>query len=187
MSGLDIASNRASRKYTRSELLQRVLWGMLKGFFHCSPRLMYGWRRLLLRSLGAKVGRAVHIHPSVRIFLPSLLDIGDETAVDQDVRLYNLGPMKIGCQTTISKGAHLCGGSHDDQNPTLPLIRTAISIGDSVWVCADAFIGPGVKVGDGAVVAARSVCVRDVPAWQVVAGNPARVIRARTLLAVTSG
>lgn len=181
MSRLDIASNRAVAKYSNRELLERVLWGMLKPLFHCSPRLLYSWRRLLLRALGARVGRAVQIHPSVRIFLPSLLDIGDESALDQDVRLYNLGPMKIGCQTTVSQGAHLCGGSHDDQDPTLPLIRAAITIGDCAWICADSFVGPNITIGEGAVVAARAVCVRDVAPWQVVAGNPARMIRERTL------
>lgn len=181
MNYLDIASNRGVQKYSRQELLERVLWGAFKPFFHFSPRLLYGWRRLLLRVFGAQVGHAVQIHPSVRIFLPSLLSIGNETAIDQDVRLYNLGPMKIGRQATISQGAHLCGGSHDDQDPTLPLIRSAITINDCVWVCADAFIGPGVTVGEGAVVAARAVCIRDVPSWQVVAGNPARPIRTRVI------
>ena len=181
MSKLDIANNRATSKYSRRELVERVLWGAVKPLFHCSPRLLHGWRRLLLRALGARIGHAVQIHPSVRIFLPSLLDIGNESALDQDVRLYNLGPMKIGSQTTISQGAHLCGGSHDDQDPTLPLIRATITIGDCAWVCADAFIGPNVSIGEGAVVAARAVCVRDAAPWQVVAGNPARMIRERTL------
>lgn len=178
---LDIAGNRAASKYSRSELLQRVLWGLLKPLFHLSPRLCHGWRRVLLRLLGADIGRAVQLHPSVRIFLPGLLSIGDEAAVSEDVRLYNLGPLTIGAQATISQGAHLCGGTHDDADPALPLIRTPIRIGDAAWVCADAFVGPGVTVGEGAIVAARAVCVRDVPAWQVVAGSPARVIRSRTV------
>lgn len=181
MSHLDIAGNRSARKYSRRELFERVIWGTLQPLFHYSPRLLYGWRRFLLRTLGARVGRATRIHPSVCIFLPSLLDIGDESTVGQDVRLYNLGPMKIGCQTTVSQGAHLCGGSHNDQDPALPLIRAAITVGDCAWICADAFIGPGVTVGEGAVVAARAVCVRNVPPWQVVAGNPARTIRTRVL------
>lgn len=181
MSHLDIVGNRSARKYSRRELLERVIWGALKPLFHCSPRLLYGWRRWLLRILGAQVGRAARIHPSVRIFLPRLLEIGDESTVGEDVRLYNLGRMKIGRQATVSQGAHLCGGSHDDQDPALPLIRATITIGDCAWVCADAFIGPGVTVGEGALVAARAVCVRSVPPWQVVAGNPARTIRIRTL------
>ena len=178
---LDIVGNRAASKYSRRELIERVLWGLLQPLFRCSPRLLYGWRRTLLRAMGARIGRAVQIHPRVHIFLPSLLSIGDEAAVAEDVRLYNLGQLIIGAQATVSQGAHLCGGSHDDADPKLPLIRAAITIGDAAWVCADAFIGPGVTVGEGAVVAARAVCLRDVAAWQVVAGSPARRIRSREL------
>ncbi len=180
---LDIAGNRAASKYSRRELGERLLWALLQPLFRCSPRLLYGWRRVLLRLLGARIGRAVQIHPRVRIFLPSLLSIGDEAAVAEDVRLYNLGPLVIGAQATVSQGAHLCGGSHDDADPALSLIRAAINIGDAAWICADAFVGPGVTIGEGAVVAARAVCLRDVPPWQVVAGVPARQIRERRLRA----
>ena len=63
----------------------------------------------------------------------------------------------------------------------MPLIKSPISIGDEVWICADAFVGPGVHVGDGAVVGARAVVVKDVAAWNVVAGNPARFLHVRSI------
>jgi len=178
---IDIAGNRQARKYSRSELLQRVLWAFAKPLFRYSPRPLYGWRNLLLRGFGARLGRQVRIYPSVEIFLPSLLVIGDEVTIGARAQLYNLGLMTIGAQVTVSQGAHLCGGSHDDTDPSLPLIRAAITLEAGCWVCADAFVGPGVTVGAGSVVAARAVCVRDVPAWTVVAGSPARWIRQRRL------
>lgn len=178
---LDMAGNRAAQRYTRSELLQRVLWALVQPLFRFSPRHLYGWRNTLLRLFGARVGQRVRIYPGAAIFLPSLLTVGDEVTVGDQTRLYNLGPLVIGDQVTVSQGAHLCGGSHDDRDPRLPLIRAPITLGPACWICADAFVGPGVSVGDGAVVGARAVAVRDVPAWTVVAGNPARVIRARTL------
>ena len=52
-------------------------------------------------------------------------------------------------------------------------------VGNDVWLGYDALIMPGVRIGDGAVVAARSVVTRDVPAYAVVGGNPANVIRTR--------
>ncbi len=52
-------------------------------------------------------------------------------------------------------------------------------IGNDVWLGYDVLVMPGVKIGDGAIVAARSVVVTDVPAYSVVGGNPARIIKKR--------
>lgn len=178
---LDIDANRRAARYTRSELLQRLLWAAAQPLFRFSPRLLYSWRNNLLRLFGARIGRGVRIYPTVRIFLPRLLTVGDEATIGDDVRLYNLGPMHIGAEATVSQGAHLCGGTHDDRDPAFRLIRASIRIETAAWVCADAFVGPGVTVGEGAVVGARAVATRSVEPWQVVAGNPARFIRPRRL------
>ena len=63
----------------------------------------------------------------------------------------------------------------------MPLVIRPITIGKSAWVCAEAFIGPGVTVGEGAVVGARSCVVSDVAPWNVVGGNPAKFLKVRTL------
>jgi putative colanic acid biosynthesis acetyltransferase WcaF len=126
-----------------------------------------------LRLFGAEVGNNVHIDSSAKIFIPWNLKIGDWTSVGFEVLLYNLGPLTIGERVTISQRAHLCGGSHDYRSSTMDLIKAPIRIGNGAWVCADAFIGPGVKVGRSAVVGARAVVVKDVADGVVVAGNPA--------------
>lgn len=178
---LDIAGNRGSTKYSRREQVERVLWALCSPLFRLSPRHLYGWRNLLLRVFGARIGRRVQVYPSARIFLPSLLAIGDDTTIGPEARLYNLGPLRIGARVTVSQSAHLCGGTHDDSDPAFRLIRAAITLGDDCWICADAFVGPTVTIGEGAVLGARAVAMRDVPAWQVHAGNPARYIRDRRL------
>jgi Acetyltransferase (isoleucine patch superfamily) len=147
--------------------------------FRFSPRVLWGWRRFLLRCFGAKVGRQVQIHPSVRVFIPWNLEIGDWSSVGFDALLYNLGPMKLGEKVTISQRAHLCGGSHDFRDPTMPLLKLPVTIGDETWICADAFVGPGVEVGLRGVVGARAVVVKDVEDGTIVAGNPAEVIGRR--------
>jgi putative colanic acid biosynthesis acetyltransferase WcaF len=130
---------------------------------------------------GAEVGRHVHVYPSVRVFAPWALRIGDYSAIGDEAILYNLGPIHIGCSVTVSQRAHLCAGTHDYSRADLPLLKPSIIVDDQVWICADAFVGPGVRVGHGAVVGACTVVIRDVPAWTVVVGNPAREIKKRVL------
>ena len=146
-----------------------------------TPRIAFPLRASLLRLFGARIGKRVHIYPSVRITLPSHLVVEDDSTIGDHAEIYNLGKISIGSRTTISQRAHLCAGTHDYTDPCMPLLKTGITIGDDVWICADAFIGPGVKVGTGAIVGARAVAVRCVPAWKIVAGNPAKVINDRVL------
>lgn len=133
----------------------------------------------MLRCFGAKVGRHVQIHPSAKVFIPWNLEIGDWSSVGFDALLYNLGPMKIGEKVTVSQRTHLCGGSHDFRDPAMTLLKLPVTIGDETWICADAFVGPGVRIGARTVVGARSVLVKDVPAASIVAGNPAKILGSR--------
>ncbi len=176
---LDISANRKSRKYSPRELAGRVLWGFGECLFHYSPRILFGWRRFILTSFGAEIGQQVHCHNSVKISLPWNLKIGSWSAIGERAVIYNLGEISIGERVTISQGAHLCAGSHDDSDPAFALLKPPIVIEDDAWICADAFVGPGVTIGRGAVVGARAVVTSDVPEWKVVAGNPARVVRDR--------
>jgi putative colanic acid biosynthesis acetyltransferase WcaF len=173
-SGFDIEANRSARKWSQAELLGRVLWAFALPLFSCSPKLFWGWRRLLLRLFRAKIGNGVRIFPSVRIMIPGNLTIEDNATIGDRVILYALGPLRIGKRAIVSQGAHLCGGTHDHRCADFPLVKSSITIGEAVWVCADAFIGPDVMVGDHAVVGARSVVMKDVVAKTIVAGNPAR-------------
>ena len=118
-------------------------------------------------------------HRTVRIAIPWNLSIEDEAAIGDCVQIYNLGQVSIGAQATISQGAHLCAGTHDHRRPDLPLVKCTITIGRGAWICADAFVGPNVSVGDFAILGARAVVVRDVAPGVVVAGNPARIVGRR--------
>lgn len=181
MMDIDVAANRRVKKYGNQELLWRIAWGVGAVVFRLSPRWLYGFRRWLLRRFGATVGMHVHIYPTVKIQYPWLLEIGDYAAIGDGVRIYNLGPLRIGKRATISQMAHLCGGSHDYESPEMKLLRLPITIQEDSWVCADAFVGPGVTIGRGAVVGARAVVAKDVGPWSIVVGNPARQIGERKL------
>ena len=174
---IDASAHRQNRNYSKKVLAARVLWSALKPLFRFSPRHFYGWRNTLLRLMGARLGKHVRIYPSVHVFYPWCLEVADNVTIGWQVELYSLGRITIGEGALISQRAHLCAGSHDYLQPHLPLLRPPITIEAGAWICADAFIGPGVTVGAGAIVAARAVAVKDVPPNTLVGGNPARVIR----------
>jgi putative colanic acid biosynthesis acetyltransferase WcaF len=180
---LDIQANRATNKYSRSEMIRRILWAFGRWLFLLSPRPCFGWRRFVLRCFGARIGAQVNTYPSTRVYFPWNLTVGDWSAIGEDVLIYNLGLVTMGEKVTISHRAHLCAGTHDYTQPDLPLLKPTIEIKNQAWVCADAFVGPGVVVGEGAVVGARAVAMKNVEPWKVVAGNPAREIKKRTLKA----
>ncbi|MDD2798966.1 MAG: putative colanic acid biosynthesis acetyltransferase [Bacteroidales bacterium] len=167
-----------SRYYSKKEILLRIIWGVVQPtLFRLSPRLFYSWRNFLLRLMGAKIGKGVQIFPSVDITFPWLLEVGDKSVIAWNVKVYNLGMIKIGKQTIISQNAHLCGGTHDITHPGFVLKRTGLTIGNKVWIAADAFIGPNVTVGDNSIVAARAVVIKDVDSQSMVGGNPAKLIK----------
>ncbi len=179
--GLDVRQNRSARKYTRREMALRVLWLPGQYLLRWSPRPLFGWRRAVLRAFGATVGQHAHVHNSTRIAMPWNLTLGDWAAVGEDVLVYNLGRVTIGERATVSHRAHLCAGTHDYRDPSLPLLKPPVTVGAQAWVCAEAFVGPGVTVGEGAVVGAAAVAMRDVEPWTVVSGNPARHVKDRVL------
>ena len=176
-----IDQNRSAVKYSPWEQVRRVLWMAGGLVFRLSPRPCFGLRRGLLRLFGASVGREVHVYPSTHIYFPWNLQIGDWSAIGEWALIYNLGMVKIGERATLSQRVHVCAGTHDYRDPAMPLLKPPVSIQNSAWICADAFIGPGVTVHEGAVVGACSVVVKDVSAWTVVAGNPARFLKGREM------
>lgn len=175
----DIEKNRRASKYSKRELLQRLCWGWGAWVFRLTPQPLFGVRSWLLRRYGGQVGRSVRISNTAKIQYPWLLKIGDYSAMGDHAIAYNLGQLTIGCRVTISQYAHLCGGTHDHRSAGFELIRSPIEIDDDAWIAADAFVGPNVKVGVGAIVGARAVVVRDVAPWSIVAGNPACLVGKR--------
>lgn len=178
--GIDVASNRAAVKYGRSEMLLRVLWGAFgRPLFRFVPRPFFSLRAAILRLFGASVGKNVHVYPSACVYMPWNLAIGDWSSIGERAYLYNLGPIAIGAGVTVSYRAHLCAGTHDFRQADFPLLKPPVNIRDGAWICTDAFVGPGVTVGEGAIVGARAVVVKDVPPRAIVAGNPAGILRFR--------
>ncbi|RZJ93179.1 MAG: putative colanic acid biosynthesis acetyltransferase [Hymenobacter sp.] len=161
--------------------LGRLAWGVTSAvLFRLSPRPLHGWRSFLLRCFGAKVGAGVHVYPGANIWAPWNLELADECAIASGVTLYSQGKITVGYRAVVSQGAHLVTGTHDYNTPGFILITKPIRIGAHAWVAAEAFIHPGVTVGAGCVIGARSVVTRDMPEWTVCAGHPCLALKPRT-------
>jgi len=168
--------------HSTSNKIGRVIWSVVwLSLFRPSPRIFFGWRRFLLRIFGANIGKNARISPSVKVWAPWNLTVGDESAIAHHVDCYRVDRLTIGSQTTVSQYAILCTASHDISSPNMQLTSSAIVLEDQSWVSAGAFIGPGVMVCEGAVVGAMSVVTKDIEAWTVHAGNPARMIKQRRI------
>src|SRR5688572_8722455 len=110
---VDIAANQAMQKYSRSEQLRRVLWSCGRWLMILSPRPCFGWRRMVLRLFGAKVGPHVVVYPSTHLYMPWNVEIEDWVAIGEDVFIYSLGKVRIGRNAALAYRSHVCGGSHD--------------------------------------------------------------------------
>jgi colanic acid biosynthesis glycosyl transferase WcaI len=160
--------------------LLRLVWGLVwGGLGRWTPVPLHGWRRLLLRAFGATIDSSALVYPGVQIWYPPNLTMGFHSCLGPDVNCYCMDRVVIGRDAVVSQGAHLCAGSHDIDSPDFALITRPIIVGERAWIAAEAFVGPGVDVGEGAVLGARAVAMRSLAAWTVYAGNPARAIRTR--------
>jgi putative colanic acid biosynthesis acetyltransferase WcaF len=169
---------------TLSNKVARVLWGLVwNTLYRFSPKILHPWRCFLLRCFGARVGSGAHPCPKARIWAPWNLIMEEHSCLADDVDCYCVAPVTIGAWATVSQYSYLCAASHDFRDPDLPLVTAPIVIEAQAWIAADVFVGPGVKVGEGSVVAARSTVVQDVEAWSVVAGSPPRKIGERPRVA----
>lgn len=156
-----------------------ALWILVDALFVSSwlPGSIH--RRWILRAFGASVGRGVIIKPRVRIKLPWRLVVGDNAWIGEGVWIDNLDIVTIGADACLSQGAYLCTGNHDWSRPAFDLRVRPIVISAGAWVAAKSVVGPGVTVGEGAVLVLGGVAMADLAPWSVNKGNPAGRIGTR--------
>lgn len=165
-------SNRAIR------VVWSAAWFLLARW---TPPFLHPWRALILRSFGARLGRNCRVHASAQIWLPANLTLGNNVLIGPGAIIYDQGQIRIASDCVISQRAHLCASSHDVDDPHFQLMLRPISIGESCWVAAEAFVGPGVTMAEGSVIAARGALFEDAAAWTIYRGNPALPLRKRAL------
>lgn len=156
------------------------LWWLVQAtLFRWSPQFAYGFRNRLLRLFGAQVGRRVLIRPTATVTYPWKVKIGDYAWIGDHAVLYSLGDIEIGAHAVVSQACYLCAGDHDYTQADFPIRGRKIAIQDQAWLAADVFVAPGITIGKGAVVGARSSVFHDMPAGMVCLGSPARPVKPR--------
>lgn len=164
--------------------LLRAIWiAVWTGFAAWTPSAFFAWRRFLLRCFGAQVAVTSRVYPGCRIWHPANLKMGEFACLGPRVRCYNIAIVELRAYALVSQGAHLCTGTHDIDDPAFQLKARPITIGENAWVAAESFVGPGVNIGDGAVLGARGVAFVHLEPWVVYSGNPARQLRSRRPIA----
>ena len=169
----------------RSELslknkLGRLVWGIVWCIlFRPSPRPFFKWRRFLLNLFGAKLARTAAVYSSAKIWAPWNLKMGERSVLGDYVDCYSVDRITLEADVTVSQYAFLCSASHDIESPNRDLVHQPIRLERGSWIFAGAFVGMGVTIGEGAVVAARSLVVKSVEPYAVVGGNPAKFIKTR--------
>lgn len=191
MSNLELATGRRNiddPAFTLQNRVKRGLWWLVwMTLARWTPPPLHRWRVFLLNLCGARVAASAHVYSSVQIWAPWNLEIAPFGSLGRNVQCYNLDRIAIGYKAVVSQGAHLCAGTHDYRDPLFPLIAKAISVGARAWICAGAFVGPGVTVGDGAILGAMGVTLHDLEAWTIYTGNPAVRRRARDRILEENG
>lgn len=164
----------------KSKLYVQLWWLVQAIFISLSPQVFYGWRRFWLRMFGASIGKKVLVRPSVKITYPWKVSIGDHSWIGDDVVLYSLGEIEIGSNTVISQKSYLCTGSHDYTKETFDIFANKITVGNGCWLATDVFVAPGIDIGDGAVIGARSSVFKNIEPNTINIGSPTKNIVNRT-------
>ncbi|MGB0391850.1 MAG: putative colanic acid biosynthesis acetyltransferase [Salibacteraceae bacterium] len=163
----------------RSAIVVQLWWMVQASLFAWSPQFLYGWRRFLLRSFGAKIGKDVIIRPDVKITYPWKVSIGNYSWIGDGVELYSLGEIEIGENVVISQKSYLCTGSHDYKDEKFPIYAKKITIKDECWLATDVYVAPGITIDKGIVVGARSSVFKNLERPGIYTGSPAKFQRER--------
>src|ERR1700730_16610325 len=139
--------------WSGSERLMGVLWQFCWFFFSSwTPKPLNEWRLFWLRVFDAKIDGTPFVHQRARITMPWNLTLHDRACLGDRANAYNLAEIEIGASATVAQEAYLCTGSHDFEQPGMPLTAAKIMIGDDAFVGARVFVLPGVTIGARSII-----------------------------------
>ncbi|HEU4981084.1 MAG TPA: putative colanic acid biosynthesis acetyltransferase [Acidobacteriaceae bacterium] len=181
MGGMSVVADPTLRPQTSlRNRAGRFCWGVCRALlYRTSPRPCHGWRAMLLRIFGAKLGPGCHFYPGSKVWAPWNLRCEGRVTVGDGAEIYNPSPIFFGSHAIVSQGAYVCGATHLYNDPKFPMVSFPMRIGAYAWICARAIVGPGANVGEGAVLGLGSVATKDLESFGVYAGSPARKVKER--------
>lgn len=166
--------------FTARQRLFRLAWNVTWwALASWTPPPFHPWRRFLLRVFGASLEALTDVRGSARVWYPPNLTMRYRSMIAARVNCYNMDHIELDEHAIVSQGAHLCAGTHDPDDQNFQLRTAPIRIGRNAWIAAEAFVGPGVTIGEGAVLGARAVASKDLAPGMIYVGNPAQPKRRR--------
>lgn len=183
MSNYKVDLSQYQNKLGRKHQIIRFIWNIVWCIFaRPLPRSIgNSWKCLLLKMFGAKIKKGAVVYSSAKIYYPANLIMEEYSCLASNVNCYNVDLITVKANSTVSQGAYLCTASHNIYSAKHELITAPIVIEAYSWIAADAFVGMGVTIGEGAVVGARAAVFKDVEPWTIVGGNPAKFIKKRVI------
>lgn len=159
-----------------------ILWWVVK---LCFIQSSFPWpmrfKRAILRAFGATIGSGFYIRPRVNIHFPWKLTCGDNVWIGESTTILNLEQVELESNVALAHEVYIAAAGHDVNDPLFSYANAPVLVQTGAWLATRSYVGPGVTVGRGAVLAAGAVAVRDVDDWTIVGGVPAKKIGKRDL------
>lgn len=169
----------SAKKYLGLPARKRIHRGIEAALWMISWAPFHAIRAAGLRLFGAQIGKDVWLERTVKVLQPWRLSLGAHCEIGRRVVLDARGGLVIGDNCNISDEVAIRTAEHDIQSPDFAMTTAPVTVGDRVWLCHRSILLPGVKIGEGAVVASGAVVTHDIPEFTVVGGVPARIIGKR--------